>query len=64
MKRIDEQRLENDLAYRFQYLQEFIGFGPEDVRSTATRAKPPAAWKNSRKTMPKSASARNTCSGT
>ena len=33
MKRIDEQRLENDLAYRFQYLQEFIGFGPEDVQA-------------------------------
>ncbi len=33
MKRIDEQRLEEDLAYRFQYLQEFIGFGSEDVQA-------------------------------
>lgn len=31
MKRIDESRLETDLAYRFEYLAEFIGFGPADV---------------------------------
>jgi len=31
MKRIDETRLEKDLAYRFGYLAEFIGFGPEDI---------------------------------
>lgn len=31
MKRIDEARLESDLAYRFGYLAEFIGFGPDDV---------------------------------
>jgi len=31
MKHIDEQRLEKDLAYRFHYLTEFMGFGPKDV---------------------------------
>lgn len=31
MIRIDEPRLESDLAYRFQYLGEFIGFGDGDV---------------------------------
>lgn len=31
MIRINEQRLESDLSYRFQYLVEFIGFGDEDV---------------------------------
>lgn len=31
MKTIDEGRLENDLGYRFQYLAEFMGFGPDDV---------------------------------
>jgi hypothetical protein len=31
MKHIDEPRLETDLGYRFQYLAEFIGFGPDDV---------------------------------
>ncbi len=30
MKTIDEARLETDLEYRFQYLAEFIGFGPDD----------------------------------
>jgi hypothetical protein len=33
MKRIDEARLESDLGYRFGYLAEFMGFGPEDVQS-------------------------------
>src|SRR5690606_17850157 len=33
MRNIDEQRLENDLAYRFAYLQEFVGFGEEDVNA-------------------------------
>lgn len=28
---IDEQRLETDLQYRFQYLVEFIGFSEEDI---------------------------------
>jgi hypothetical protein len=31
MKRIDEPRLESDLAYRFGYLAEFIGFNEDDV---------------------------------
>ncbi|GAB4160120.1 MAG: hypothetical protein Tsb009_37450 [Planctomycetaceae bacterium] len=31
MQHIDETRLETDLAYRFQYLQDFIGFGKDDV---------------------------------
>jgi hypothetical protein len=31
MKRIDEPRLESDLAYRFGYLTEFMGFTTEDV---------------------------------
>ncbi|UUO07466.1 protoglobin family protein [Blastopirellula sp. J2-11] len=31
MQHIDEPRLEADVAYRFQYLQEFTGFGPDDV---------------------------------
>jgi hypothetical protein len=33
MKRIDESRLESDLGYRFGYLTEFMGFGPEDVKA-------------------------------
>ena len=31
MRHIDEKRLESDLAYRFGYLTEFMGFGPRDV---------------------------------
>jgi hypothetical protein len=31
MIHINEQRLESDLGYRFQYLVEFMGFGEEDV---------------------------------
>ncbi len=31
IKHIDESRLENDLAYRFGYLTEFMGFGPDDI---------------------------------
>ncbi len=31
MKKIDEQRLERDLAYRFGYVSEFIGFSADDV---------------------------------
>jgi hypothetical protein len=31
MQQIDEGRLEHDLGYRFGYLAEFIGFGPDDV---------------------------------
>ena len=33
MKNIDEARLESDLAYRFEYLVEFVGFGPEDIEA-------------------------------
>lgn len=39
MKRIDENRLENDLGYRFGYLAEFMGFGRADV--TAIHAAAP-----------------------
>jgi hypothetical protein len=31
LKHVDERRLENDLAYRFHYLAEFMGFGPRDI---------------------------------
>lgn len=31
MKHIDEARLETDLAYRFEYLTEFMGFGQADI---------------------------------
>ena len=31
MRHVDEPRLESDLAYRFQYLAEFVGFGEQDV---------------------------------
>jgi hypothetical protein len=31
MKTVDESRLENDLGYRFEYLAEFVGFGPDDI---------------------------------
>lgn len=31
MQHIDEARLESDLAYRFGYLCEFVGFGAEDI---------------------------------
>ena len=31
MKHIDEVRLEDDLAYRFEYVAEFIGFGDDDA---------------------------------
>ena len=30
LKRIDEQRLEQDLEYRFGYLTEFMGFSPQE----------------------------------
>jgi len=33
MKKIDEARLEKDLGYRAGYLQEFIGFGADDVKA-------------------------------
>jgi hypothetical protein len=31
MKNVDEYRLETDLAYRFAYLTEFVGFDADDV---------------------------------
>ena len=31
MKAIDEERLEEDEYYRYQYLAEFIGFGEDDI---------------------------------
>lgn len=31
MKRIDEQRLEEDVAYRVGYVAEFMGFGEDDI---------------------------------
>ena len=31
MKQIDEQRLESDLQYRFEYLCDFIGFDQQDI---------------------------------
>lgn len=33
MKHINEQRLESDLAYRFQYLAEFMDFGETDINA-------------------------------
>ncbi|MDG3004588.1 protoglobin family protein [Paludisphaera mucosa] len=33
MKHIDEKRLEADVEYRFQYVAEYIGFGPGDERA-------------------------------
>ncbi len=30
MRQIDEARLERDLGYRYRYLADFIGFGPDD----------------------------------
>ena len=31
MRHVDEDRLESDVAYRFAYLTEFMGFTDEDV---------------------------------
>ncbi len=33
MRTIDEAKLESDLAYRFEYLAEFIGLGAEDIET-------------------------------
>ena len=35
MQHIDEQRLEQDSAYRFQYLAEFLQFGEQDLTAIA-----------------------------
>jgi hypothetical protein len=31
MEKLDEQRLELDLAYRYEFLKDFVGFGDADV---------------------------------
>lgn len=33
LKKIDEERLEQDAAYRVGYLSEFMGFGPDDIKA-------------------------------
>lgn len=33
MQTINEPRLESDLGYRFSYLAEFMGFGPDDIEA-------------------------------
>ncbi len=38
MTAIDEPRLETDLGYRFGYVAEFIGFGPDDVAAVHAAA--------------------------
>ena len=38
MQTIDEERLESDSKYRYDYLSEFIGFTAEDVRAIQTFA--------------------------
>src|SRR5205814_456182 len=38
MKHIDEARLEVDLGYRFGYVAEFMGFGPDDVAAVHAAA--------------------------
>ena len=38
MQRIDEAQLDTDIEYRYQFLAEFIGFGPDDVKAIQTFA--------------------------
>jgi hypothetical protein len=33
LKKIDEERLEQDVAYRVGYLSEFMGFGPDEIKA-------------------------------
>lgn len=33
LKKIDEDRLEQDVAYRVGYLSEFMGFGPDEIKA-------------------------------
>ena len=33
LQRIDEHRVERDLGYRFGYVADFMGFGPEDIEA-------------------------------
>jgi len=32
MKHIDEEKLESDVQHRYEFLTDFIGFGPDDVK--------------------------------
>src|SRR5437870_1564825 len=38
MTHVDEPRLESDLAYRFDYVSKFIGFGPDDAAAVHAAA--------------------------
>ena len=38
MTSIDEPRLESDTGYRFAYVSEFIGFGPDDIAAVHAAA--------------------------
>lgn len=38
MQTIDEPRLESDTGYRFGYVAEFVGFGPDDVAAVHAAA--------------------------
>ena len=38
MQSIDETRLETDAQYRYEFLANFIGFGPDDVRQIQSSA--------------------------
>lgn len=38
MQHVDEQRLEQDIQYRYEYLSEFIGFGPDDAAAIQASA--------------------------
>lgn len=40
MQQIDENRLEEDLAYRFEYVSGFIGLTAEDIQAIHAAAKP------------------------
>jgi hypothetical protein len=40
MQRIDEQRLEEDVVYRVEYLSEFMGFGADDIAAIQGAAAP------------------------
>lgn len=44
MQTINEARLESDLAYRFGYLTEFMGFGPEDIDAIHGAARSWLLW--------------------
>lgn len=44
MQHVDEPRLESDLQYRYEYLAEFIGFGPDEVRTVQSCAPVIGPW--------------------